>query len=476
MARVAIIGGGMAGCEAAFQLAARGVEVVIHEMRPERNTEAHLTGKLAELVCSNSFRGDAALNAVGLIKEEMRRAGGVLMDVAREAAVPAGGALAVDRDVFADEVTRRIDATEGIEVVRAEVTEVPVPGFDATIVATGPLTSGGLAETIQRLTGESQLYFYDSIAPIVDADSIDRDVVFAASRYGKGGGADYLNCPMDAEQYEAFIDAVLGAELAPAKAFEETKFFEACLPIEVMAERGRETLRFGPMKPVGLVDPRTGEEPHAVIQLRTENLERTAYNLVGFQSRMKWGEQRRVFQMIPGLEEAEFLRFGSVHRNTFLHGPKLLGPDLSLRGEGELFFAGQITGVEGYVESMACGFVLGVLLAARLRGVEASPPPAATALGALRRHVTGELSFDRDVFQPSNINWSMFPAWDGPRVSKRRKRGLMAVRALEALDGWLADLEASDLRRPGFSSRDPQAELDALAEEPPRRRRRHRKT
>lgn len=474
MKRVAIVGGGMAGCEAAFQLARRGIAVTMYEMRPGRSTEAHHSEHLAELVCSNSFRGDAVLNAVGLIKEEMRRAGGVLMDVAREAAVPAGGALAVDRDVFAAEVTRRIEAEPLVTLVREEVTRLPVADADVTIVATGPLTSGALATEIQRLTGESQLYFYDSIAPIVDAESIDRDIVFEASRYGKGGGADYLNCPMSRDEYYAFIEAVRTAELAPMKDFEETKFFEACLPIEVMAERGVDTPLFGPMKPVGLEDPRTGEEPYAVVQLRTENKARTAYNLVGFQSRMKWGDQKRVFGMIPGLAEAEFLRFGSVHRNTFLHGPKLLGPALELKAAPEIRFAGQITGVEGYVESMACGLFLGISLAAELRGVAIPELPATTALGALWRHVTGELAFDPERFQPSNINWSMFPVYEGPKVAKRKKRGFMAIRALESLDTWLDALDAVEHRLPGFVAKDPQAELDALADQPPRRRHRRR--
>jgi methylenetetrahydrofolate--tRNA-(uracil-5-)-methyltransferase len=376
--------------------------------------------------------------------------------------------------VFAAEVTRRIEAEPNVTLVREEVTTLPVPGVDATIVATGPLTSGALAREIQRLTGESQLYFYDSIAPIVDAESIDRDIVFEASRYGKGGGADYLNCPMTRDEYYAFIEAVRTAELAPMKDFEETKFFEACLPIEVMAERGVDTPLFGPMKPVGLEDPRTGEEPYAVVQLRTENKSRTAYNLVGFQSRMKWGDQKRVFGMIPGLADAEFLRYGSVHRNTFLHGPKLLGPSLELKAAPEIRFAGQITGVEGYVESMACGLFLGIGLAAELRGVTVPPLPATTALGALWRHVTGELAFDPERFQPSNINWSMFPVYDGPKVAKRKKRGLMAIRALEDLDGWLQALAAVDHQLPGFVAKDPQEELDALADLPPRRRHRRR--
>lgn len=466
MARVTIIGGGMAGCEAALQLARRGVDVVLYEMRPSRMTEAHLTDGLAELVCSNSFRSDDVGNAVGLLKEEMRRAGGALIAAGERAAVPAGGALAVDREVFSEVVGELIAAEARIELRREEVSAIPDPESDVTVIATGPLTSGPLAEAIQALTGESQLYFYDSIAPIVDAESIDRDVVFAQSRYDKGGGADYLNCPFDEAQYVRFIEDVVSAELAPIKAFEEAKFFEACLPIEVMATRGLDTPRFGPMKPVGLTDPRTGQSPHAAVQLRTENLERTAYNLVGFQSRMKWGEQKRIFRTIPGLEHAEFLRFGSVHRNTFVHGPKLLGERLQLESDPRVRFAGQITGVEGYVESMACGLLVGLMLAGELLDKPTPLPPPETALGALRRHVTGELAFDPERFQPSNINWSMFPRLPGRKERKRRARRLKhATRAVGALAAWLDGLDELGLREPGFEKNDPVAELGRFEEE-----------
>ena len=458
MSKVRIIGGGMAGCEAALQLAERGIDVALHEMRPVSMTEAHQSGGLAELVCSNSFRGDALVNAVGLLKEEMRRAGGFLMRFAEEAAVPAGGALAVDRDVFSRVVTDAVAAHDKIRIVREEVTEIPPAEEGPVIIATGPLTSSGLAESILSLTGEEQLYFYDSIAPIVEADSIDREVAFAASRYGKGGGDDYINCPFTEEQYVAFVGEMNAAELAPIKDFEEAKFFEACLPIEVMASRGLDTPRFGPMKPVGLPDPRTGEIPHAVVQLRTENLERTAYNLVGFQSRMKWGEQKRVFRMIPGLEEAVFLRFGTVHRNTFIHGPRLLDDRCRLKAAPHVRFAGQITGVEGYVESMACGLIVGQLVAAELAGVELPFAPAETALGGLRRHITGELAFDRDQFQPSNINWGMLPRLRGRRLRRREKRRRTALRALDALDAWLGELSESELALPGFV-RHPNTEL-----------------
>lgn len=461
MSRVAIIGGGMAGSEAALQLANRGVEVTLFEMRPVVPTEAHLSGGLAELVCSNSFRGDALPNAVGLLKEEMRRAGGQLMRIAEEAAVPAGGALAVDREVFSRLVGDAIESATGIEVRREEVRALPVDGFDATLVATGPLTSAALADAIQKITGSDQLYFYDAIAPIIDADSIDREIAFAQSRYDKGGGADYLNCPFTEEEYVAFIEAVRAAELAPVKAFEETRFFEACLPIEVMAERGLDTPRFGPMKPVGLVDPRTGESPHAVVQLRTENLDRTAYNLVGFQSRMKWGEQKRIFRSIPGLEKAEFLRFGSVHRNTFIHGPRLLGSGFELRASPTIRFAGQITGVEGYVESMACGLMASWSLLSALGVAEIGVPPETTTLGGLCRHVTGANAFDPDDFQPSNVNWAMLPPMPGRKIRKRRLRRLkLAERALADLESWL-DSWPAELRAEGFVKRDIE---DAFAE------------
>ena len=352
MARVTIIGGGMAGCQ--WSSSRAGVDVALRDA-PSRMTEAHLTDGLVERLLQQLPQRRRG-NAVGLLKEEMRRVGGALIAAGERAAVPAGGALAVDREVFSEVVGELIAAEARIELRREEVSAIPDPESDVTVVATGPLTSGPLAEAIQALTGESQLYFYDSIAPIVDAESIDRDVVFAQSRYDKGGGADYLNCPFDEAQYVRFIEDVVSAELAPIKAFEEAKFFEACLPIEVMATRGLDTPRFGPMKPVGLTDPRTGQSPHAAVQLRTENLERTAYNLVGFQSRMKWGEQKRIFRTIPGLEQAEFLRFGSVHRNTFVHGPKLLGERLQLEADARVRFAGQITGVEGTSPYAACSW------------------------------------------------------------------------------------------------------------------------
>lgn len=451
MAKVTVIGAGMAGSEAALQLARRGIDVRLIEMRPVRQTDAHHSDGMAELVCSNSFRGAALMNAVGLLKEEMRRAGGALMAIAEEAAVPAGGALAVDREKFSQLVTEAVMNEPRIEVVREEITELPDDEY--VIMATGPLTSGPLAEALMRATGEDQLYFYDAIAPIIDAESINRDVVFDQSRYDKGGTADYLNCPMTREEYERFIEAIVEADKVEARAFEEAKFFEACLPVEVMASRGLDTLRYGPMKPVGLTDPRTGEEPWAVIQLRMENLEGTAYNMVGFQTRLKWGMQKEIFSTIPGLENVEFLRFGSIHRNTFVHGPKVLTERLALKNKPNVRLAGQITGVEGYVESMAIGLLVGQMVAAEILGESLEHPPADTALGGLIRHVTGALATDIDSYQPTNINWSMLPAIPKKQIRQKVFRRLaMAERALNSLDKWLEGQEARNLRLPGFAA------------------------
>lgn len=453
MQKVTIVGGGMAGSEAALQLARRGIPVRLVEMRPQRQTEAHQSDGFAELVCSNSFRGNALPNAVGVLKEEMRRAGGVLMRLAEDAAVPAGGALAVDRDRFSELVTQAIENEELIEIVREEFTELP--DDDApTILATGPLTSSKLAQALIDATGEDQLYFYDSIAPIIDAESIDRDVVFAQSRYDKSGTPDYLNCPMTEAEYIRFIEAVKSADQVVARDFEDASFFEACLPIEISANRGLDTLRFGPMKPVGLVDPRTGKEPWAVVQLRMENKEGTAYNMVGFQSRMKWGQQKEIFRTIPGLENAEFMRFGSIHRNTFLHGPDVLNDSLALKAKPNIYLAGQITGSEGYVEAQALGLVLGQFLAAKLKGSAIEMPPAETALGGLVRHVTGQLAFDPSNYQPSNITWAMMPTIPKRKIRKKALRRLAAAeRALDALEGWLKTQEDAELRLEGFVSR-----------------------
>jgi methylenetetrahydrofolate--tRNA-(uracil-5-)-methyltransferase len=456
-AKVHVIGGGLAGSEAAWQLARSGVPVVLHEMRPVRQTEAHKTGALAELVCSNSFRSDEwETNAVGLLHEEMRRAGSLIMGSADANKLPAGGALAVDRDAFAAEVSRTLEAHPLIEIAREEIKGLPPAAWDSVIVATGPLTSPALARAVQALTGEAELAFFDAIAPIVHFESIDMDVCWRQSRYDKagpgGGGADYINCPLDQAQYEAFIAALLCAEKTAFKEFEGTPYFEGCLPIEVMAERGPETLRFGPMKPVGLSNPhRPGVKPHAVVQLRQDNALGTLWNMVGFQTKLKHGEQARTFRTIPGLEQAEFARLGGLHRNTFLNSPKLLDARLRLKADPRLRFAGQITGVEGYVESAAIGLIAGRFAAAERLGHALSPPPPTTALGALLGHITGgHLSADGEgaarSFQPMNVNFGLFPPiatpttprGKGPRSSKgfERKR-VMAARALADLDGWL---------------------------------------
>ena len=426
---ITIIGGGLAGCEAAWQAAERGVPVELHEMKPERYSPAHHLPGLAELVCSNSLRGASLENAVGLLKEELRRLGSLFMVAADATSVPAGGALAVDRDLFSAYITERIESHPLITVRREEV--VAIPDEVVTIIASGPLTSDRLAERIRGLTGDS-LYFYDAIAPIILAESIDYNKVFRASRYGKGDGDDYLNCPFDSDQYERFITEILAAEKVPARDFEKAVHFEGCMPIEEMADRGRDTLRFGPMKPVGLVDPATGVEPHAVVQLRMENREGTMYNLVGFQTKLTWPEQRRIFTMIPGLENAQFVRLGSMHRNTFINSPRLLEPTYQLKSEARLFFAGQITGVEGYVESAASGFMAGINAARVVKGELPLIPPPATALGALVRHITNA---DARHFQPMNVNYGLFPELVG-KIKKKDRRQKLAERALAELESF----------------------------------------
>lgn len=427
--RITVIGGGLAGCEAAWQAAERGVPVVLHEMKPERYSPAHQLPGLAELVCSNSLRGESLENAVGLLKEELRRCGSLFMAAADATRVPAGGALAVDRQLFSAYVTARIEGHPLIELRRGEVTELPATGL--VVIASGPLTSELLAERLRALTGPD-LYFYDAIAPIVAADSLDLTTVFRASRYGKGDGDDYLNCPLDEAGYERFVDELLAAEKVPAKEFEKVIHFEGCMPIEEMAARGRETLRFGPMKPVGLTDPRTGREPHAVVQLRAEDRAGTMFNLVGFQTKLTWPEQRRIFRLLPGLERAEFVRLGSMHRNTFINAPTLLAPTFQLQGERRIFFAGQITGVEGYVESAGSGFLAGLNAARLVRGEAPLVPPPATALGALVAHIT---SADARHFQPMNVNYGLFPPLPG-KVKKKDRRQLLAARALAELEQW----------------------------------------
>jgi methylenetetrahydrofolate--tRNA-(uracil-5-)-methyltransferase len=445
-ATIHVIGAGLAGAEAAYQAAERGVRVVLHEMRPVRMTPAHRTDRMAELVCSNSFRSDdAESNAVGLLHEEMRRSDSLIMRAADSNKVPAGGALAVDRDGFSANVTHIIETHPNISLVREEVAGLPPEDWGLVVAATGPLTSPALAQSIRDLTGEDALAFFDALAPIVYRDSIDFDVAWFQSRYDKegpaGDGADYINCPMDERQYAAFHEALLAAEKTEFREWEkDTPYFEGCLPIEVMAERGKDTLRFGPMKPVGLVDPRTGRRPHAVVQLRQDNRLGTLYNIVGFQTKLKHAAQAEVFRLIPGLERAEFARLGGVHRNTFLNSPKLLDASLRLKVRPALRFAGQITGVEGYLESAAIGLLAGRFAAAEAVGVASAPPPETTALGALLRHITGgHVSAGRGSFQPMNVNFGLFPelAPSASEKGRARKRAL-SERALHDLGRWLA--------------------------------------
>jgi len=441
MSSAVVVGAGLAGVECAYQLAERGVEVTLIEQKPARRTPAQHHDFFAELVCSNSFRGAALANAVGLLKEEMRCAGSLVMAVADRTRVPAGGALAVDRELFGRELTRTMHAHPRIRVVCAEVESIPEGR--PCVLATGPLTGDALARDLAAHIGTEQLAYYDAIAPIIAADSIDWSRVFKASRWDKGGDDAYVNCPLDKAQYEAFVAAVIAAEKAETRAFEELRYFEGCLPIEVMAERGPRTLAFGPMKPVGLTDPRTGRWPHAVVQLRPEDSALTAYNMVGFQTRMKFPEQKRVFALIPGLENAEFQRFGSVHRNTFVNAPVALDDDYQLAALPGVYLAGQISGVEGYVESAACGLCIGVMLGQRLRGSTALPPPATSALGAL----LGHLRRPSDRFQPSNVVWSMFPEIELPDSARRNKgerRKLLAERALRDLESWRVSVGMSD--------------------------------
>ncbi len=477
-----IIGGGLAGSEAAWQAAALGTDVVIHEMRPVRKTAVHQTDGLAELVCSNSFRGDKLDNAVGLLKEEMRRLGSLVMRAADEARVPAGAALAVDRHVFSQRVTEAVASHPRITVLREEVDHVPTPdsGWTPVIVATGPLTSDALSADIQRLVGDEHLSFYDAISPIVLADSIDLSKVFRASRWDRnvwrppaldddkpGVGAtgaspppapegwpprsspdeamraeegDYLNCPLTREEYDAFYDALVAAESATVRDLDKASFFEGCLPIEVMAHRGRDTLRFGPMKPVGLTDPKTGRFPYAVVQLRQDTLAGDHFSLVGFQTQIKWGDQARVLRMIPGLENAEFVRFGMIHRNTYICGPKVLKPTWQTRFRDDLFFAGQVSGVEGYVESAASGLLAGRNAAALAQGRSPRVLPRTTAMGALAHYVSHA---DPAHYQPSNITHGIMEPLANPPRDKARKKALVAERALADLQEWMGEAALS---------------------------------
>lgn len=428
---ITVIGAGLAGSECAFQLARLGHTVVLREQKPEKRSPAHGSPGFAELVCSNSMRSDNPESAIGLLHAELRRVGSLILSAADRQRVPAGDALAVDREHFSADVQQQLAAHPNITIVPGEVTAVP---GGLVVFATGPLTSQALTDALAPHLGE-KLYFYDAIAPIVSSDSIDHSIAFRQSRYGKGGGDDYLNLPMTKDEYTRFVTELrAGAQVTP-HAFEEPKYFEGCLPIEVMAERGEETLAYGPMKPVGLRDPRTGLQPHAVVQLRMEDRAGTAWNLVGFQTRLTWPEQKRIFALIPGLAKAEWVRMGQIHRNTFLDSPRLLSKDFSLKSEPRLFFAGQITGVEGYVESTACGYLTALALHARLSETAFTPPPASTALGALYRHVTGEAHPDGYRYQPTNVVFALFPPLEG-RHKKAEKRTLYSQRAVRDFDGW----------------------------------------
>jgi len=429
-AGLTVIGGGLAGVEAAYQAAEQGAEVALFEMRPLTNTAAHKTDRLAELVCSNSLGSSDPANAAGLLKEEMLRLGSLVLRIAFEVRIPAGSALAVDREEFSRKLTKTIENHPQIRLIREEIKAIPPSGV--VIIATGPLTSDALAAEIKTLTRSEHLYFYDAISPIVDADSIDRAKVFLASRYDKGG-ADYINCPMTREEYEAFHAALAQAQRVPFKEFERANYFEGCIPIEVMAERGKETLVFGPMKPVGLVDPRTQSRPYAVVQLRQENQFASCYNMVGFQTKLTWPEQRRVFRMIPGLERAEFLRYGSLHRNTFINAPLLLGKTLQLRINPRIFFAGQIVGVEGYLESTAMGWLAGINAVRVLRGESGIFPPPTTTHGALLKYLTESSPTN---FQPMNTNFGLLSSLENPIRDRDLRRKKMIERALEDLVRW----------------------------------------
>jgi methylenetetrahydrofolate--tRNA-(uracil-5-)-methyltransferase len=444
--QITVIGAGLAGSEAAWQAASRGVRVRLYEMRPVKRTEVHTSGNFAELVCSNSLRGAGLENAVGLLKEEMRRLGSVIMREALEHAVPAGGALAVSREHFAEGVTQALCSHPNIEVIRDEVPAIPDDGI--VVVASGPLTSEALAADILRFTGEKYLSFYDAAAPIVTLESIDMDRVFRQSRYGKGEGDEYLNCPMEKDEYIRFYEALVGAEKAMPHLPEDEKvcYFEACLPVEEMARRGPDVLRYGPLKPVGLSDPRTGRRPYAVVQLRQDNAAGTLYNLVGFQTSLKWGDQKRVFRLIPGLENAEFERLGVIHRNTFIKSPKVLLPTGQTRARANLFFAGQMTGVEGYVESAAGGMVAGINAARLALGQAPIEFPRETALGSLFHYITHA---DPDHFQPMNIAFGIMPELEGPKIKdKRLRKRAIAERALQTLQDWAPDALQLDLLPP----------------------------
>ena len=434
--KIRIIGAGLAGCEAAWQCARRGVDVELFEMRPLKSTPAHQTDKFAELVCSNSLKSESENTAPWLLKEEMRRTGSLLVRIAQETSVPAGHALAVDREVFAAKVTEAISAEPKIKVVRQEIARID-EADGLTVVATGPLTSDALSQEIARLSGSDHLFFYDSISPIVEADSIDMEKVYMAARYGKGT-ADYINCPLTKEDYDRFCDALVAAQSVEEHDWENLNYFEGCLPIEEIARRGRDTLRFGPMKPVGLDDPRTGKWPYAVVQLRQENLRADSYNLVGFQNHLKFGDQARVLRLIPGLEKAKFLRYGQIHRNTYINAPSLLAETLNMRQHPGIFFAGQISGVEGYTESIAMGMLAGMNVACIAEGFAAMPPPRETAMGSLVRYICHA---EAKSFQPANITFDLLPQLDEATRrkvrDKKQRHKIVCEKALESLASWL---------------------------------------
>ncbi|MEN3333924.1 MAG: methylenetetrahydrofolate--tRNA-(uracil-5-)-methyltransferase [Blastocatellia bacterium] len=434
--QITVIGGGLAGSEAAWQAAERGAQVRLYEMRPTRPTPAHRTSHLGEIVCSNSLKSDEPGTAPFMLKEELRRGGSLLIDVAHSVSVPAGAALAVDRERFSQEVTRRLSAHPAIEIVREEAQAIPPAGI--VIIATGPLTSPALSESITQLTGATHLYFYDAISPVVDAETINTEIAFRAARYDKGG-ADYLNCPMSEEDYNRFYEALITAESVALHEFEQTMYFEGCLPIEEIGRRGRDTLRYGPMKPVGLRDPRTGQMPYAVVQLRQENLLADSYNLVGFQNHLKFGEQKRVLRLIPGLEQAEFVRFGQIHRNTFICAPAVLGETLQMREVPRVLFAGQISGVEGYIEAMATGFMAGVHAAKLACGQTPEAPPRRTAMGGLVNYIANA---ETKNFQPMNITFALLPPLEAEarRQTKRKvdRRRLQVELGLKDFDAWRA--------------------------------------
>jgi methylenetetrahydrofolate--tRNA-(uracil-5-)-methyltransferase len=440
---VKIIGAGLAGSEAAWHCARRGVSVELCEMRPVRSTAAHQTGDFAELVCSNSLKSDTENTAPWLLKEEMRRAGSLLLKIARECAVPAGHALAVDRAAFAARVTETLSNQPLITIRREEVAQIDES--QTTIIATGPLTSDALSLEIRRLSGASHLFFYDSISPIIEADSIDMAKVYLAARYDKGS-ADYVNCPMSREEYDRFYDALLAAQSVEEREWEKLNYFESCLPIEEIARRGRDTLRFGPMKPVGLKDPRTGRIPYAAVQLRQENLRADSYNLVGFQNHLKFGEQARVLRLIPGLENAHFLRYGQIHRNTYINAPTLLSETLQMKEHPRVFFAGQICGVEGYVESIATGLMAGLHAAALVMGVDPLPPPRTTAFGSLTHYITHA---DPKKFQPANITFDLLPPLDQKIRERQERHRTQCELALREFEGWMEKSEVcTEVRSP----------------------------